>query len=167
MDQLDHPSFAARGRQRPRLGPVAGALLFLVVMTLATAPGAAALRQWCRTDPVVLIGGELADIFVSAPLDAPLKVTGPNRIVVMVPEGVEATLVVATLGFGRGEEVEFVESRKLRTTARGIQLKIKVFVPATEDMPVRVEFAPRLLGILDPVMERGTANHWVVLQTVF
>jgi hypothetical protein len=167
MDHLDRPPFAPRGRRRPRSGLLAASLLLLVAMTLATAPGAEALRQWCRTDPVVLIGGDVADIFVSAPLNAPLRVTGPNRIVVMVPEGVETALVLATLGFGQGEQVEFVESRKLRTTARGIQLKIKVYVPATVDMPVRVEFAPRLIGILDPVIERGTANHWVVLDTVF
>jgi hypothetical protein len=113
-----------------------------------------------------LIDGAIADVFVSAPLTAPLKVTGPTEVVITVPEGVETAVVLTDLGFGRGETVTFKESARLRRTADGVQLKVAVRVPARDDeMPVRVEFAPRILGILWPDSAEGTANDWVVLRT--
>ena len=143
-------------------------VLMVVVAALATATDAAAIRTWCRTDPVVAIDGELADVFVAAPANAPLLVTGPNRIVVKVPPGVRARLVASDVGFGKGEEVTFEESRKLRVTDDGIEVRVEVYVPATDDdMPVRVEFAPRVVGILSPASAEGTANAWVSLQTTF
>jgi hypothetical protein len=69
------------------------------------APTTLAGRAWCRTDPLVRIGGDLADIFVAAPPKALLVVTGPNEVVVTVPKGVPARLILADLGFGRGEKV--------------------------------------------------------------
>jgi hypothetical protein len=39
---------------------------------------------------------------------------------------------------------------------------VKVFVPRSDNsMPVRVEFAPRLLGILAPKTALGCAYTWV------
>ncbi len=121
-----------------------------------------ASRVWCRTDPVVSIDGQLADIFVAAPL----RVTGPNRVLVMVPVGVDAELVATDLGFGQGTNVAFAESAALRTTARGFQVRIRVYVPARDAMPVRLEFAHRLGQLLSPATARGTANTWVTLQAV-
>src|SRR5689334_11274615 len=97
----------------------------LVAARLGLGPQAASAgRAWCRSDPVALIDGQLADIFSSAPLDAPLHVTGPTQIVVTAPQGVNALLASPGVGFGRGENVRFAHSRKLKQTARGIQLKI-------------------------------------------
>jgi hypothetical protein len=142
-------------------------MLVLAALLLALqVQGATAGLGWCRSDPVVTIDGRLADIFVSAPLDAPLKVTGPTKIVVTVPVGVEARLVLADLGFGKGEEVSFAQSRALKKTATGIEVQVAVYVPATDGtMPVKVEFAPGLLGLLRPASAQGTANAWVVLNT--
>ncbi len=148
------------------LGLVLALVLALVVLALAPARDTAAAVQWCRTDPVVSIGGDVADIFVAAPFDAPLKVTGPNQVVVVVPNGVPAHLVLKDLGFGKGEEVTFQESAKLKATEDGIEVVVKVMVPASEDdMPVRVEFAPRVVGVLQPASAEGTANEWVTLRT--
>ena len=155
---------ARTASRRARRGGVALALALLLVGT--TVAGTVASKGWCRTDPVVLIDGAIADVFVSAPLTAPLKVTGPTEVVITVPEGVETAVVLTDLGFGRGETVTFKESARLRRTADGVQLKLAVRVPARDDeMPVRVEFAPRLLGILWPDSAEGTANDWVVLRT--
>ena len=149
-----------------RIGRRAAALLMLGAALGATAPGAAALRHWCRTDPVVTIRGDVADVFVSGPLDAPVLVTGPNRIVIRVPTGVDATLIASTLGFGKGEEVSFEHVRSLKATDRGTEVVVKVYVPAVNAMPVLVEFAPRIVGILAPASVEGTANTWVTLRTV-
>jgi hypothetical protein len=155
---------AARAAKRPRRGWVGLAIALLLIGT--TVAGAAASKGWCRTDPVVLIDGAIADIFVSAPLTAPLQVTGPTEVVVTVPVGVETAVVLTDLGFGRGETVTFKESKRLRRTAEGVQVKVAVRVPARDDaMPVRVEFAPRILGILWPDSAEGTANDWVVLRS--
>jgi hypothetical protein len=135
----------------------------------ATARGAEARRAWCRTDPIVVIGGALADVFVSAPLgslvQAVLSVTGPNEIVVTVPQGVNAWLLLSDLGFGRGNTVSFAQSADLQQTDSGIQVRVEVFVPAKTSFPVRVDFAPRLLGILNPVSVEGSSNTWITLTT--
>jgi hypothetical protein len=129
--------------------------------------GAAAGVAWCRTDPAILVDGVPADIFVSAPIDAPLKVTGPTEIVVSTPVGIEAVLIAYGVGFGKGEVVSFDQSRKLKVSPDGIELRVEVFLPASDDaMPVLVEFAPRVLGIVAPVTVEGTANDWISLRAV-
>lgn len=121
---------------------------------------------WCKTDPVVLIDGELADIFVSAPLTAPLVVTGPTQIVVTLPVGIDAAVVLTDLGFGHGERVTFRTSHALRVTSAGIPVRIAVYVPARDGtLPIQVEFAAGVLELLSPATARGTANQWIILST--
>lgn len=151
-----------------RLGILLPVLLVFGMLSTIAAPSAFAARAWCKTDPIVLIDGELADILVSSSLLAPLKVTGPTQIVVTVPEGVSTLLVLADLGFGRGQVVTFQQSPELKVTDAGIQVQIAVFVPSRDNkLPVAVEFAPRLLGLLAPERAEGFANRWVYLNVVF
>ena len=146
------------------------ALLLVVLLagwagSTVMAPEAAAYRTWCRSDPIVMIDGVLVDIFVSAPPDAPLNVTGPTEVVVTVPRGVDAVLVVTDLGFGRGERVRFEESGALKASEDGIEVRVEVYVPSRDDdMPVLVEFAPRIIGLLAPTSAEGTANYWIRLE---
>ncbi len=138
----------------------------LVLLFALSTQGANAGTGWCRTDPAVAVDGHLANVFVSGPLDAPLLVTGPTHIVVTVPPGVDTILVASSLGFGQGEIVEFAESPSLKATAESIDVRIKVYVPATDDtMPVLVEFAPEVVGILAPSAAEGTANTWISVKT--
>lgn len=144
------------------------AITFAAIFLLTVATPASASVGWCKTDPLVMIDGGLADILVTAPLTAPLQVTGPTQIVVSVPVGVPADLILGDLGFGRGTEVSFREARNLRVLEHGIEVRVAVYVPAQDSsMPVAVEFAPRVLGILWPDRAEGTANEWVTLQVVF
>lgn len=143
-------------------------VLSIVALTLLMGPlaqNAGASKAWCRTDPVVVIDGYVADIFVSGPLDAPMLVTGPTEIVVTVPRGVDAWLLVADPGFGRGVNVRFDESASLRSTSEGVEVKVEVLVPASEEMPILVEVAPRVVGLLRPAAAEGTANRWLSLKT--
>ena len=143
--------------------PTVVSVVFLFALAVQ---GANAGTGWCRTDPVVSLDAKPADIFVSAPLDAPTLVTGPTKIVITVPPGIDAMLIASGLGFGQGEAVEFAESPSLKATADRTDVRITVYVPATDDtMPVLVEFAPEVLGILAPSSAQGTANHWVSLRT--
>jgi hypothetical protein len=144
-------------------------LAFALLLTVAAGPfvrDVAASKIWCRTDPVVMVDGHLSDIFVSGPLDAILRVTGPNQVVVTVPAGVDAWLAIADLGFGRGTTVSFAESEALERTDDGVEAIISVYVPARYAMPVRVEVAPRLIGLLNPIMAEGVANQWIVVEAV-
>lgn len=140
--------------------------LVIAIVTLGLAvPTANAGIGWCRTDPVVVIDGQIADIFVSARFDDLSKVTGPTEFVVGTPVGIDGQLAIATAGFGYGEKVTFEEFPSLQVTAEGIELRIKVRVPARSDaMPIRVEFAPHLVGVLAPVEAEGHANEWIVLR---
>ena len=148
---------------RPR-GPWA---VFLASMALIVATGAVDARPaWCRTDPVVEIGGEVADISVSAPPEAPTLVTGATRVEVTVPKGVSTRLIASDFGFGKGTEVSFDKSKRLRSSRSGIEVLVSVYVPASDDdMPVRVEFASRGDEVLSPVSAEGTANRPIKLRT--
>ncbi len=151
-----------RVNQRRRIS----ALVTVAFLFALVAQGAHAGTGWCRTDPAVAIEGRPADIFVAAPLDAPLLVTGPTRIEVTVPPGIDVMLIASSLGFGQGETVEFAESPSLKATAERVDVLIRVYVPATDDtMPVLVEFAPEVVGILAPASAEGTANAWISLRT--
>ncbi|HUG17073.1 MAG TPA: hypothetical protein VMM78_18845 [Thermomicrobiales bacterium] len=163
------PGVQTSSRRRiRRAGVLFPLLLIFAVLATVAAPSAFAARAWCKTDPVIMVDGELADVFVSSSLSAPLLVTGPTEIVVSVPVGVSAFLVVSDLGFGKGEIVTFKESRALKVTKKGIQMQIAVMVPSTDSsMPVVVEFAPRILGILSMDRAEGTANKWVYLKVTF
>lgn len=158
-------------RPGPRRIPVrARLLLVFTLVTLAfvvLAPGASAARVWCRTDPIVVIDGTLADVFVSGPLLAPMKVTGPTKMIVTVPEGVKTNMILQDLGFLRGYDFKFIQSSELQKTATGTEIRVEVYVPARDSsMPIKVEFSPRLLGILAPEAVEGTANQWITLETV-
>jgi hypothetical protein len=110
----------------------------------------------------------VVDIFLSAPIDAPLNVTGPNEIIVIIPDTLSGSVVAETQGFGKGEKVTIVQSPDLQVTEQGIEVQIKVFVPVNDyKMRVHVEFAPRVVGLLAPDREKGLANDWIVLKTRF
>jgi hypothetical protein len=142
-------------------------LAFSILALALTVSSADANYRWCRTDPVVLIDGQLADIFVSAQFDDLKKVNGPTEIEVSTPVGVDPELAIATAGFGYGEKVRFAESESLKVTPEGIELRIKVRVPARDDaMPIRVEFAPHIVGVLRPAEAQGHANEWISLRTL-
>ena len=145
---------------------VSAAVLALLTLSVAAAPTSAGLG-WCRSDPVLLIDGHIVDIWVTGPLLAPLKVTGPNQIVVTTPEGVDSYLILKTIGFGRGEKVTLKTSPELERTAQGVEVEVAVYVPARDSsMPVGIEFAPNIIGLLNPERAYGTANEWVILRTV-
>lgn len=144
-------------------------LVSLLLVTLAlsvTTYGASAGTSWCRSDPLLLIDGDVAQVFVAGPLTAPLQVTGPTEVIVTVPVGVRADLILTDLGFGRGWEVTIEESPRLqKSRLHGIEVMVSVYVPTrTDDMAVRIEFAPRIVGILSPQSVEGTSNSWVHLK---
>ena len=142
------------------------ALMISMLAFALTVPSASAGIGYCKVDPVVVIDGRLADIFVGVPFQDLLKVTGPTEVVVTTPVGVDGDLAIATAGFGYGEIVHFEESHSLNVTSEGIEVRIKVRVPASSDaMPVLVEFAPRVVGILNPTVAEGNANEWISLRS--
>jgi hypothetical protein len=145
---------------------VFAAIVLAMVGTMLSGPTAEAGKGWCRVDPVVIIDGQIADIFVGSTLSALTSTTGPISIVVTVPEETSTTHVISDLGFLRGYDFQFATSPDLQKNADGIPVQIGVYVPAsTDQLPVTVYFAPRLLGILAPASADGHANSWVTLTS--
>ena len=108
----------------------------------------------------------VAILFVSVPLGNLLEIRGPTQFVVTTPVGVSAIAVVYGVGFGFGETVTFEQSPSLKKTSQAVELRIEAYIPATNDqVPVLLEFAPRILGILNPATAEGTTNRSVVLKT--
>jgi hypothetical protein len=158
-----------RGFAVGRLVRARYALFALIALTLLLGPltqDAAASKAWCRTDPIVVIDGHITDIFVAGPLEALLVATGPTEIVVTVPTGTDAWLLLADIGFGRGVKVSFAESDALSTTRKGVEVQVDVYVPASKSIPVRVDVSPRLLGILWPTSAEGVSNQWFSVRAV-
>jgi hypothetical protein len=140
-------------------------LLGLLALLLVSAPASAG-RAWCRTDPIMIINGNIADLFISSSLLAPLQVTGPTQVVVTLPQGV-SILAIPDLGFLHGEKITVKRSDALHVTPKGIELMFDVYVPAKTSLPVQVDFAPRVLGILWPTSASGVTNQWVHLAVTF
>jgi len=140
-------------------------MVSMLVFALAV-PSASAGIGYCKVDPVLVIDGRVADIFVGVPFSDLGKVTGPTEYVVSTPVGVDGDLALTALGFGHGEIVYYEETPSLNVTSEGIEVRIKVRVPASSDaMPVLVEFAPRIVGILNPTVAEGNANEWISLRS--
>lgn len=152
----------ARCHRRSILPTLALAALAVALSVQSAAAG----RVWCRTDPVVVIDGVLVDIWISSTTDAFLVATGPTRIDVTVPVGTSTATIISDVGFGHGYDIRFLESRALRRTANLLQVWVAVYVPASDrTLPIRVDFAPRIVGILAPASAEGTANSWVRLRS--
>jgi hypothetical protein len=136
------------------------------MLALAAQPSAAASVMWCRSDPLVIIDGYVVDVFVGIPVTDLPKVTGATEIVVTTPPGVGVALAAPGVGFGYGEDVTFGELPSLDVDQEGMQIRVKVLVPTTDDaVPVQVQLAPRVVGILSPATAEGQANAWVAVRT--
>ena len=152
-------------RRSPRRHPLLPLLLAALAFVLI-APNASAFRQWCRTDPIVRIDGQIAHVLVSVPREARDLTTGPIELVIAVPAGVDAELIAANMGFGYGYVVTFVPSDALATGPAGTAVEVSAVVPTLDGtIPVLVEFVPNGNGPLAAGAVRGLANAWVVLRS--
>lgn len=141
------------------------ALLATLVLLVLTAP-AGATYGWCRTDPIVRIGGKEANIFVSSTTPILDQAVGATIVVVTVPAGVGTELVATDAGFGFGERVYFAQSLDLKVSEGNgrIEVLVSVFVPARgEPLPVLVEFVPSAGDSADSA--QGTTNQWVTFRS--
>ena len=147
------------------------AVFGLVCLGGLTVPHADAARGWCQADPVVIIDGQLADVFVGSSAEMLLKATGPIRMEIIIPTGSTGSVVLTDLGFLRGYDIVFKHSSALTKTRSHTQVKIRVYAPArVSTLPVTVTFAPRNLNnslseILLGTSKTGTSNQWVSLTT--
>lgn len=114
---------------------------------------------WCKTDPVVRIGGRQAHVYVSSPRDVLSAATGPTDVVIAVPVGMSTELVSTDSGFGYGWTVRFAESVDLRVTQVGIEVRVNTFVPATSDLIVVTDIADASGTVLASSL--GKTNSWV------
>jgi hypothetical protein len=135
-------------------------------MLLGSSPVSAG-RQWCRSDPVIMINGEVADVLIFS-LDAMAdSATGPVEIVVTLPPDMSGSVLATDLGFGGyGYAIRFDTSHKLRATDSTIPIRIAVYAPATDTrLPVLVDFVPRSNGALSVASATGSANNWVKVSS--
>ena len=147
-------------------------LLAVLVLSLAFgAPQADAARGWCMADPLIMVDGQLADVFVSSDPAMLLKASGPIEMVITIPAGSKGSVILTDLGFLRGYKISFKQSSALQKTATHTQVKVSVY--ATNKgarLPVKVTFAPRTLSsglkaILFGQSVSGYSNSWVTLKT--
>jgi hypothetical protein len=143
-----------------------------IVMSATGVSDASAARGWCRADPVIMVDGQLADVFVGSTLEMLLQATGPIKMEIIIPTGSKGAVILTDLGFLKGYNIVFKQSSSLKRTATHTQVRVRVYAPAkTSSLPVTVTFAPRtlltssLLDILIGTSVSGYANQWVTLTT--
>ena len=142
----------------------AAPMLGVLTLVLLNAGIAGAITNWCKRDPVVDIGGKRAHVYVSSTEAINQAVTDPTKVRITVPEGVSTELIRTDEGFGDlGYEVRFDRSADLRATDRGVQVEVEVYVPATLDLPVKVEFTDGQDTVL--ARKTGATNGWVSVRS--
>ena len=155
-----------------KISRVVFSLLAALVLSLAVgAPLADAARGWCMADPLIMVDGQLADVFVSSDPAMLLRASGPIEMVITIPVGSKGVVILTDLGFLKGYKITFKQSSALRRTTSHTQVQVSVFAPNSgSKLPVKVTFAPRALSsglanILFGKSVTGYSNSWVTLKT--
>jgi len=155
---------SARSLTRRRFTRLLG--LSVLALPAALKPRGADAIGWCRRDPVLTVDGKTGHFFVSAPEEILSSVTGPNRYRVYYPSAATSVAITSTEnGFGRGESTSVSNRSWLAKTARGCEIEIRVYVPASGSLPILVEWAPGD-GSVVTATASGFTNQWVALRTV-
>jgi hypothetical protein len=155
-----------------KLTHVAFSLLAALVLSMAVGnTHADAARGWCMVDPVIMVDGQLADVFVSSDPAMLLRASGPIEMVISIPTGSRGVVILTDLGFLKGYKISFKQSSALVKTRTHTPVIVSVYAPNRGDqLPVKVTFAPRtlssgLLAILFGKSVSGLSNSWVTLKT--
>ena len=137
--------------------------LLLVVTVVAGVPGAAnAGIVWCRTDPVVTIGGHEVHIVATGTEGTSStqsnKMPVPDEIFVRYPVGVSYAFVAGDGGLGGyGQNVNHGALGSLSGSNGGtIQVQVRVFIKTFGTHPVLVQIGSQYA--------EGTSNTWVTLN---
>src|SRR4026208_1337455 len=88
-------------------------------------------RVWGQADPVIIVDGQLAYVFVGSSPDMLLKATGPIKMEITIPTGSTGKVVLTDLGFLRGYSITFKHSSSLTKAKMHTQVKVRVYAPAT------------------------------------
>ena len=116
-------------------------------LALSVGQRAQAARRWCSMDPIVVIDGRLADIFLASDLKLLLTATGPSVIRIALPTGSKGSVILNDLGFGlKGYDIKFMSDSSLVKTSKHTPVAIAAYVPSSDgSLPLQVTFAPRSL----------------------
>lgn len=155
---------------RPGLRHLLTLLIALGLMVGLTARDASAARGWCLADPVIMVDGQLADVFITSDLAMLTAANGPIQLVIEIPSGSHGAVVLTDIGYGHGYKISFVQQANLTRTSQHTQIRVRAYVPARSGLDVQVNFAPRALNaglsaILFGQTAEGVANSWFSLTT--
>lgn len=169
MNQLDVQSRKTLNRRS--FLTKAGLVAVGSALALGSVERAVAARRWCSMDPIVIIDGRLADIFLSSDIKLLLTATGPSVIRVGLPVGSKGKVLLSDLGFGlKGYDIKFETDSSLVSTKSHTEVSVKAYVPSKDStLPLKITFAPRSLNsslkqILFGTSAEGMVNEWVHLK---
>ena len=151
-------------------------MLAVLLATLAVAMPASPARagwSWCRSDPVVTIGGTTVDISVAIPeeyLPAAVGADGSMRFEIRTPKGVKRHVVLSDLGYNlQRAEIAFADGGGSVTDGL-IPTRVAVQVPMDESLLAPGEVVPVELTVVPvngaPVVVQGTSERTVVDLTL-
>lgn len=152
-------------RQINRRAVLLGIAGMALAGALPAAPASAG-RAWCRRDPLFRINGQMVNVWVSIEEGGQYESTGPIKVVLSVPHGVDAEHISSDEGYGFGYDVKIIQDGKLNEDSdrKEVEIKVKAFVPARTKRDVLVEFVPDA-GVLQFDSTIGKTNRWVSVRT--
>lgn len=126
-----------------------------VAVAVAPLPAGAA-RKWCHKDPVMSVAGTRVNVDVAVYDDEKHLVTGPVEVTFTVPPGTPTAVVATDDGFnGYGELVTVRYDKRLKRSARSVQIRVLVKIPAKAKLAAQVVITP---GLARPVAISGRTN---------
>ena len=157
-----------RRKTAPKLLTMALAICAALVLVTSGTAG----RAWCRADPVLIINGDVVDIQASSSLEMYQSATGPIQMVVRVPKGTNANVLLNDFGFGYGYDIKIEKVKSLKS--KKARAEVALFAPATDStLPVGVHgirvgtnLSWLFKGKLDLLwigQSHGSANEWIEL----
>lgn len=157
-----------RRRTVPKLLTIALAVCAALMLVTSASAG----RAWCRADPVLVINGDVVDIQVASSLAMYQSATGPIEMVITVPNGTNANVLLSDFGFGYGYDIKIIKVKSLKS--KKALAEVLVRAPAADSsLPVTVHGTrvgtnlSRLLSgklnILWLGQSSGSANEWIEL----
>ncbi|MGI8476274.1 MAG: hypothetical protein ACR2OO_07900 [Thermomicrobiales bacterium] len=149
---------------RRHLLRLAAAGSLAAVPALGLVRSSSAALRWCRLDPVFLIDGMVASVYVSSRQGSNVASTGPIQLIFAAPEQVSVELLSSDEGFGYGYDVQIVADPKLKSDDKQMDLAITVTVPTDLENLIRVEFVPDGT-VKDWDLRIGNANKAIRVKT--
>ncbi len=119
-------------------------LSLAILATMLIASPASAGRRWCARDPIVILNGNVVQVWIAIPDASVQLVNGPVEVKFETPKGINRLITLTDDGFnGHGEVVSFSDNVSGIVDKRGeFPVRIRVSVPTDTAQATLLDMSP-------------------------